>query len=185
MLQWEPWHKVRSDSVPFEGRSVKSFRVTDGDLDISHSKKVSLVRGRDKLVQDLTIWLLTPLGSAFLAPAFGSLLNTYSERDDAGRLQGAFIGQDFNQRMLAETEAEVDRILNLYQQNQIEKIRQARIDGTLYLFSKSEVLDSIDSVQSAQDFDRAQVRAFIRTGANSEFNLLAQVDTEETNISAS
>src|SRR4051812_39258416 len=122
---------------------MKSFRVADGDLFVgantSHGH-VGMVTGRDKLVQDLTLWLLEPLGTGFTTPGFGSTLTTYSARDNRGRGQGTFVGRPYDERTTAELEAEVDRILNLYQQSQITKIRQAQLEGRLYLYSRAEIL---------------------------------------------
>ena len=141
-----------------------------------------MVRGRDKLVQDLTLWLLEPLGTGFMTPGFGSTLNTVVARDSRGRQQGRFIGRPFNERVAAEVESEVDRVLNLYQQDQVQKIRSAQLQGRLYLYSKKEILNSIDDINTTIDNDRAIVQAAITTGANQDLTLLAEVDTEEASI---
>lgn len=163
---------------------MKNFRVTDGDLDVSSARRVNMVQGRDKLIQDLTLWLLEPLGVGFMTPAFGSTLNTTVARDDVGRRAGRFIGQDFNERIASEVEAEIDRVLNLYQQNQILRIRQAQVDGELYLWNRREILNSIDDIKIAVDRDRAIVQVALTTGANQELTFLAEVDGEETSIAA-
>src|SRR5438105_4488925 len=127
---------------------MKSFEISDGDLSISKSKRVNLVQGREKLIQDLTLWLLEPLGIGFTTPSFGSTLNTVAPRDDVGRGQGRFVGRSFTEDRALEVEAEIDRILHLYQQNQIQRIKNAQAQGTLYTFSRKEILDSIDSLTS-------------------------------------
>jgi len=143
-----------------------------------------MVKGRDKLVQDLTLWLLEPLGTGFMTPGFGSTLNTVVPRDAVGRQQGRFIGRQFTDRLAADVEAEIDRVLNLYQQDQVQKIRTAQIQGKLYLYSKKEVLNSIDNISTTMDHDRAIVVASITTGANQDITFSAEVNTEEANISA-
>lgn len=160
---------------------MKSFRVVDGDMEIGASRRASVVIGTPKLIQDLSMWLLEPFGTGFTTPSFGSLLNSYVARDSAGRLQGAFVGRQSATQMQAEVEAEVDRVLNLYQQAQIQKIRQAQIDGRLYLYTRAEILDAINSVTSSTDADRAIVRASISTGNGNTLALLADMD-EEPNI---
>lgn len=166
---------------------MKNFRVTDGDLDINKSNRVDMVQGRDKLVQDLTLWLLEPLGIGFTTPNFGALLN-YIDLVTVGprrRQEGHFIGKGLTEQRAAEVESEVDRILNLYQSNQIEKIRRAQIEGRLYLFRRAEILDSIDQVASRIDRDRMIIKASLTSGANSDITLLARIDTEEAEIAAS
>lgn len=161
---------------------MKNFRVFDGDLAINHSLKVDMVTGRDKLAQDLTLWLLEPLGTGFATPSFGSTLNTYVSRDSVGRRESRFIGKTYTNDIAVEIEAEIDRVLNLYQQDQIQKVRKARSDGRLYLYSKQEVLDSIDDISSTRDGDAAHISVKITTGANQDLTLLAEADTEEVQI---
>lgn len=163
---------------------MKNFRVTDGDLDINRSKRVDMVQGRDKLVQDLTLWLLEPLGIGFTTPNFGALLNGV-DVGPTGRRSSHMIGRPLDDQRANEVESEVDRILNLYQANQIQKIRRAQVEGKLYLYRRTEILDSIDQVASSIDRDRMNIKASITTGANQDITFLAQVDTEEADVAAS
>jgi hypothetical protein len=162
---------------------VKNFRVTDGDLDINKSNRVDMVQGRDKLVQDLSLWLLEPLGIGYTTPNFGALLN-YVDLNN-GRASSHFIGHVLDEQREAEIEAEVDRILNLYQQDQVQKVRRAQLEGRLYLYRTSEILDSIQEIASRTDQDRMIIRAAITSGAGQDITLYANVDTEETDVSAS
>ena len=160
---------------------MKNWRVTDGDIEVGKSHRVDMVQGRDKLVQDLSLWLLEPLGIGFTTPNFGSLLNT-TEQGTTGRRSGHFVGHILDQQRAAEVESEVDRILNLYQQDQIQKIKQAQLEGRLYLYRRSEILDSIDQVASAIDGDSITVRASITSGANQDITLLINANTEEATV---
>ena len=164
---------------------MKNFRITDGDLDLGQSQRVDLVTGRDKLIQDLVLWLLEPLGTGYSTPGFGSLLNSIVTMGTQGRREGRFIGQEFTESLAVEVEAEIDRVLSLYQQDQVQKIRSARAEGRLYLYSRREILDSINEIVSTRDGDRAIISVNINTGANQDFSLLAQADTEEVQIAAS
>lgn len=164
---------------------MKNFRITDGDLDLAHSKRVDMVQGRDKLVQDLTLWLLEPLGIGYATPAFGSTLNSTITPEESGREESRFIGQAPIEDLIAEVESEVDRVLNLYQQDQVQKIRQARAEGSLFLYSKREILNSINDIKTRAVGDVAFINVGMTTGANRELTLLAQVDTEEVQIAAS
>jgi hypothetical protein len=164
---------------------MKNFRITDGDLDLGQSKRADLVTGRDKLIQDLVLWLLEPLGTGYSTPGFGSLLNSIVTVGTRSRREGRFIGQEFTEDLAVEVEAEIDRVLSLYQQNQVQNIRAARIAGRLYLYSKTEILDSINGITSSRDGDRAIINVDISTGANKDITLLTQADTEEVQIAAS
>lgn len=161
---------------------MQNFQLTDGDLNITKSKRVSMVTGRDKLVQDLTLWLMEPLGAGYMTPGFGSTLNTFTDRDEQNRQQGAFVGRYFTEQLAAEIIAEIDRVLNLYQQNQIQKIHTAQVRGTLYLYTLSEILNSIDDIEGSQDTDVANIQVTLTTGANSQITFMAQVGTDQTMI---
>lgn len=163
---------------------MKSFRVEDGDFSLNKSRRADMVLGRDKLVQDLSLWLLEPLGIGFTTPSFGALLN-YQDVGSRGARTGHFIGRMITEERIAEVGAEVDRILNLYQQNQIQKIRKARLEGTLHLYHRSEILDSVEEVSTAEDADRLIVSVGLTTGANSNLTLSALIDEEETTVAAS
>lgn len=146
---------------------MRCFRVEDGDLKISHSGRLDMVSGQDKLVQDLTHWLLEPLGIGFTTPGFGSTL-TMQDPDVGASL---YVGRTIDDQALAEIEFEISRVLNLYQQHQMQRIRKARSEGTLARFSRGEILDSIDNIRVTTDVDSVVITIDMTTGSGQTLSM--------------
>lgn len=145
---------------------MKSIRIKDGDLVIGPGRRLDVTTGRGKLLQDLRLWLLEPLGVGFTTPNFGSIL-------------GDMVGSIDIDDVAVDVEEEVRRILTLYQASQLERIRAAQDAGRLVNFSRREVLDRIDKVEATVIGDRVQVTAHIRTATGEEIALNASVSAIE------
>jgi len=117
---------------------VKSIQVNNGDINVS-AGNLQFVSGSSKLAQDLTLWLQEPLegsppiGPGFTTPSFGSLLNSY-------------IGGENLQATQSLIQAEILRVLGIYQQNQVMMLKQAQTVGALALWNKSEILQNVVSI---------------------------------------
>ena len=148
---------------------MRSFRVRDGDLDIGAGRRAEFVDGEEKLMQDLSLWLLEPLGIGPTTPNFGSQLPDMVGAPDA-------------EEEVAEVESEVGRILSIYQANQIERLREARDRGVLQNWSKSEILNDIVSVTARSQDDAINVDAVIVTAAKAELSISAQVTDEGVEV---
>lgn len=159
---------------------MKNFKIHEGDLVLGPTKHVEMVRGRSKLIQDLSLWLLEPLGTGWTTPGFGS---TLWER----------IGGQMSEENIAEAVSEVERVLALYQQDQVQKVQQARLQGRLGLYSRTEILDVIEDVR-AQVGQRVQlsgqpttitspdslvIRAYLRNAKDEPINITTNVNNNE------
>jgi len=122
-----------------------SLRIENGDLLIGSNRSLEVVTGKQKLFQDLTMWILERVGTDPATPLYGSTL-------DGGVIDGqeipSFIGQIPTQYNLNLIKAEVLDLLHKYQQMQIAKMRQELIefDGK-HTLSGDEVLHTINSVE--------------------------------------
>lgn len=146
---------------------MKNFRVAGGDLVLNSARRVDTVTGEQKLLQDLTLWLLEPVGTGFIDPSFGSKLDT-------------FIGLTAD--MADSVTEEIQRVLNRYQNNQAERIKNAQRNGQIYLFTRREVLWEITSVLSSTDKDRVAVTAKIKTASGKDLTIDTSVDTEGASV---
>ena len=123
---------------------MRSFQIINGDLALGPSNRLQMVEGKDKLVQDLRLWLQEPHGAGFLTPGFGSRL-------------GDLIGDIDPEEHLREVEDEIERVLRNYQQNQMQRIQDAREFGLLRLFSRREILSEIHEIEATATYDRIVV----------------------------
>jgi len=144
---------------------MKNLKVKKGDLIVNSARKAELVYGEEKLVQDLSHWLLEPLGTGFTTPGFGSILYR-------------FIGTARSQRLMIEAENEVERILSLYQADQVQKVKGAQLNNRLFIFSKKEILADITKVESASSEDIVRIKAYIRTAASSSLDIMTLLNAE-------
>lgn len=123
---------------------MRSIQVQNGDITVG-AGNLQFVTGSSKLAQDLNLWLQEPLegtppiGPGFTTPSFGSLLNSY-------------IGGGNLQATQSLVQAEILRILGIYQQNQLLALKQAQTVGALSLWNKSEILQQIVSVTVSSPF---------------------------------
>ncbi len=58
------------------------MRVVDGDIQLGVGQRLDFVYGKNKLLQDLSLWLMEPLGTGFTTPNFGSRLDSMSGSAD-------------------------------------------------------------------------------------------------------
>lgn len=147
---------------------MKSFRVREGDLVVTAGTAES-VAGSEKLVQDLTLWLQEPIGTGFTTPAFGSTLP-------------GLIGGGDPEAVALEIQSEVQRVLSVYQAYQYERIKAARLNGTLHTFSRREILNRIVGVRAVASGNAVYVRVTIQTGAGNEIDLPVAVTTDGVSV---
>lgn len=113
-----------------------SLAVSSGDL-VQNGSQLSIVSGTDKLQQDLILWLIIRLGSNSMHPDWGSALETY-------------IGGLVNSNTQATVYNEIMRVLTNYQ-----ALQQSAFIANPQLFSLSELLISVDSVNVSVTYDTA------------------------------
>lgn len=125
-----------------------SLALQDGDLALNNNG-LSIVTGESKLLQDLTTYLLTPLGSNDAHPDFGSLLNG---GQDNGTIYQAIYNEISDPTVQDQVISEIQRVITAYQAMQLAR---AKADQAAYgktTLSKGEVLLSVDSIDgSVQD----------------------------------
>lgn len=129
---------------------MKSISIQDGDIQLSVSRRMDFVSGEAKLRQDLELWLRESLGIGPTSPGFGSRLSSYLGMADVN-----------TSRVLID--AEVRRVLSLYQAWQLDRLRKAKNSGQLQSWSRSEVLDEVVSVKTTVEEDRVVVAITLKT----------------------
>ena len=115
-----------------------SLAIQNGDLAMSGSQ-MAIVSGTDKLVQDLTLWMVERYGIDISHPRYGSCFENY-------------IGGIINLTTQQTIESEALRVLNNYQ-----KVQQLALSASPTVFSLSELLASVNNVNVAISYDTVQV----------------------------
>ena len=124
-----------------------SLKIVDGDL-AQKGSTLEVVFGKEKLTQDLDCWLKERYGGDRFHVNLGSTLPEY-------------IGGIINPNTQREVENEVLRVLQNYQAVQLRGLKQ---NPTQY--SHSELLISIEDIQTTVLYDAIYVAMQLRNGAN-------------------
>lgn len=139
-----------------------SFKLSQGDLDLSGPGGFATVTGTDKLIQDLKNWILEPRGTDPFHPDYGSTLDGGTLPD--GTTTPSAIGTLVTAEALMSIESETRRILSSYQQQQIARMTN---DATLYggknTMAVGEVLSGVSDVNIDQIADVVIVNPVLQT----------------------
>lgn len=122
----------------------KSLALVNGDLAIGPGRAFQAVTGREKLLQDLKLWILERIGADASTPSYGSRLDGGTEN---GTNVGSYIGQIVSEEQMMGIRGEIIRLIENYQAMQYDKLRSETI---LYLgpttLDQDEVVASIDRI---------------------------------------
>lgn len=147
----------------------KSLQLSNGDLILGAGRSLGLVSGKDKLLQDLSLWVLERIGVDPATPSYGNLLDGGIVNDT--EIPG-FIGEIVGQNILNEIRNEVLDILQRYQAMQYEKIRRETLAYIgLNTLDEDEVLQNINSVKVTSVGTTVLVQVIITTLAGSNVKL--------------
>jgi len=148
---------------------MKTLQVTNGDLVLDNGGRLQFAQGNSKLLQDLALWLKEPYGTGFTTPSFGSFLTS-------------LVGGANTPVTLAKVQSEVQRVLTLYQSNQILRLQQAQSANELANWNKSEIISSINSIQVTPYQTAVNVYVSLTTLANTQTNVILSINTNGVQV---
>src|SRR5688572_3726919 len=150
-----------------------SLQLRGGDLVIDGSS-FGTVTHQNKLVQDLRCAILERMGTDEDHPWFGSLI-------DGGRLNGVeqeslIATSDWDVAVLS-VEAEIRRIVDQYQKQQIARTESDRTTYGKATLLPDEILMGISNLRFYQAQDNLLCQITLVTGADTEINLAVPLGT--------
>lgn len=148
---------------------MKAFQLIDGDIALGPGNRATLVYGRDKLLQELKLWLQEPFGVGYTTPNFGSRLSS-------------LIGEDSPDLLASEVEDEIRRVLSNFQAWQIERLHIAKLRGETMLFSKREILNSVEDVSVQVVRDKIVVSVRISTLSDYEEDITIPIVVDDFGV---
>lgn len=150
-----------------------SLQIRSGDLNPSGGS-VAVVKGVQKLVQDLRCALLEPRGSDPQHPDYGSLLN--GGIDEQGRTNPGVIGSTISAETMLGIEAEIRRVLTAYQIDQQSRLyEELNSYGGQTTLTPDELLYTLDAIDTTQVNDVVVVSVKISTGTGQQFEIIRPV----------
>jgi phage baseplate assembly protein W len=147
---------------------MKTIAVSNGDIQLNGGK-IQFAIGSDKLVQDIQRWLEEPIGTGFTTPNFGSLLPS-------------MIGGNQNSSTVSAVTNEIQRVLQLYQGQQIINLQQAQNAAQLSYWNKSEIIQTIQSVNVTVQNTSILASISLLTLANSMVNINLSIDNNGVSV---
>lgn len=146
----------------------KSFAIIGGDLAIGKGRAYESVDGQDKLIQDLSLWILERVGTDPATPSFGSRL-------DGGVINGepveSIIGQAMTQEMVFEVKLQIIELIDKYRHYQLDKIQGEMAHYGESTIKPEETISRIGQVEALVLGDTIAVRAWLRTLAGRNLKL--------------
>lgn len=131
---------------------MKAFEIRNGDLVIG-AGGYTAVSGAAKVRQDLGIAVREPYGSDRFHPRWGTLLHEYV---------GSTVGPLSEMRI----QAEVGRLIQNYIFVQSEMLDSDVTARRQTRFSRDEVIESVQSIDLVQEYDKFRVRVIVKTFSN-------------------
>lgn len=147
---------------------MKTITVSNGDIQLNNGK-IQFSTGNSKLVQDITLWLQEPLGTGFTTPNFGSLLTQMV----GGAQTGTTVSSVVN---------EITRVLQLYQGQQLINLQNAQTTAQLSYWNKSEIIQSINSVNATISNTTINATVSLTTLNNSATSLNISINSNGVTV---
>lgn len=152
-----------------------SFSIINGDLTIGPGRKFDTVSGKQKLQQDLKLWVLERIGTDPLLPTYGSIL-------DGGIVNGivtdSYIGSVASLEVQNNLRIATLDLLNKYISMQFDKMRSETLlyNGNNTL-DADEVIDQITSVNVIQVDTTILIQVILTTLGGSNLKLTIPLST--------
>lgn len=149
-----------------------SLEVRNGDL-VVDSARLGEVKGHRKLVQDLSHWILEPMGTDNLHMRYGSIIDG-GLKD--GVQQQSMIGSTNSRFVWAELQSEINRIVKEYQRMQLNRARTDKYTLSNSTLTRDEVLYSVQSIDFNQAEDKIIVSVSIKNGNGAMIDIMLPIE---------
>lgn len=150
-----------------------SLQIRNGDF-TSGGAQLGTVSSHEKLVQDLSHWLLEPMGTDNLHAGYGSLIDGGVEN---GIERESMIGLAINDSTLLRIRAEISRIIEEYRSLQLTRAKQDKFALKNATLTKGEILYEVNGVSVSPQEDTVTVSISITTGTDQMIDITVPVST--------
>lgn len=137
-----------------------SLKLQNGDLSLEGGS-YQTVQGGNKLIQDLSYWTLTPMGTDPMHPGYGSVID--GGRLPSGEIVPSPIGQTDQEAVSQQIETEITRIINQYKGQQLARIKADNLVYGRSTLSSDEVISTINGINISLFLDGIYVQVKVTT----------------------
>lgn len=145
-----------------------SLKLQNGDLSIGAAQLGQIVGGQ-KVAQDLRCAILEEMGTDPDHPWFGSLVN--GGIDENGVVQPGIIGTDDFNRAASMVEADIRRIVEQYQAQQLARSQSDRFLYGSATLTPNELLTGLTGLEFYAIQDTLLIRVTLQTADSNQFTL--------------
>jgi hypothetical protein len=137
-----------------------SLRIFNGDLVKGNDNSIDVVRGTDKVIQDIMCWIREPYGTDPVNPDLGSFIDTgVGGETFVINNRTVYIPEDFSEMVLSE----IRRIMSAYQARQNFRFRQEVSEyGDVVTFDEEEIIQSF-VIDYIKDYDTLYITIDLKT----------------------
>jgi hypothetical protein len=123
----------------------KSLAVHNGDLVLGAGRSFEIVTGKQKLFQDLTLWIYEQMGIDPSAPGLGT---TFEGGFVNGQYVPPVIGSIDSPQVRFDIKRQISEVLRKYMQRQVQKIQQ-----DMLIYNGRTTLDSGEVIKKVNSID--------------------------------
>ena len=137
-----------------------SLKISNGDLAKGYDNNLEVVRGSEKVVQDLICWIREPIGTDPVNPDVGSFIQNGIEGETyLVNNNMVVMPNDYSQMVISE----ISRLIQYYQVVQNTKLEQEIAQfGRVVTFDEDEIIYKFD-INYIENFDTLYVAVNLQT----------------------
>ncbi len=145
-----------------------SLQVVNGDLSVQ-AGQVSVVTGSSKLLQDLTLWVLTKMGSDPYNIGYGSLI------DGGTQPNGTVVSSPIGTHQWTSTQAliqqDITRIITTYQSQQNARMQADAQAYNKQTLTQDEILTGMTGITFSNDITLLTATVYITNASNNQLQI--------------
>lgn len=137
-----------------------SLKISNGDLAKGYNNNLDIVRGSEKVVQDLICWIREPIGTDPINPELGSFISNGAEGETyLVKNSMIVLPDDYSQLVVSE----INRLIQQYQTSQTAKLeREISNFGRVISFDQDEIINKFD-INYIENYDTLYVSVNLET----------------------
>ncbi len=140
---------------------MRSLQIKNGDL-VLGTRGYAEVTGKDKIVQDLNIAVLTPYGSNRFHPTWGCTLDS-----KIGTPQSALTSQLIS--------TEIKRVVGVLMAQQKAQLQTSQSYGYSSPYNNADLISGISSITVTPSYDSVLVNCVVSSASSQTVTLVASV----------
>jgi len=154
-----------------------SLKISNGDLAKGYDNNLEVVRGSEKVVQDLMCWIRHPVGTDPMNPDLGSLIE-YGEQGKTYMINKEMVvlPEEYEDLVVSE----INRLIRYYQSYQGMRIEQEINQfGRIVTYDQDEIINNFN-IDYIKNYDTLYISVNLETISGELYRLNIPIQNEAT-----